>query len=84
MKYGEKYLTYYENFFTKEKTPVNVTYRYTKWKNYHTDDEGYGLWRGNKQIIGTCDFSVAGCKTEKAAKAKIRNRMKDDYWEKFE
>jgi hypothetical protein len=72
MKYGERYLTYYKNFFTGERIPVTATWRYVEWKNYHTNDEGYGLWHGNKQIVGTCQFTVTGCKTEKAAKAKIR------------
>ena len=72
MKYGETYKTAYINIFTKERFPYTATYKYTEWNNYHTNNEGDGLWFGDKQILGTCQFSVGGCKTEKAAKAKIR------------
>ena len=54
-------------------------YKRTEWNGWHTNNDGEGLWCGDKQIIGTCDFSVAGCKTEKAAKAKIRNYVKENY-----
>ena len=77
MRYGEKFETEYVNAITRKRIRHTVTYRYAEWNNFHTDNEGYGLWEGSRQIIGTCDFSVAGCKTEKAAKAKIRNRMKE-------
>lgn len=72
MKYGEKYKTVLVNIITKKRIPCTAVYKYTEWGPYHTNKEGDGLWYGDKQIVGTCDFSVAGCKTEKAAKAKIR------------
>lgn len=72
MKYGEKYKTTLVDRFTKKRFPYTATYKYTEWGDYHTNNEGDGIWFENKQIVGTCDFSVAGCKTEKAAKAKIR------------
>jgi len=72
MKYGEKYSTNLVNRITKEKYPTTLTYKRTQWGEWHTDDTGDGLWFGDKQILGTCQFSVSGCVTEKAAKAKIR------------
>lgn len=72
MKYGEKYQNALVDRFTKKRIPYTATYKYTEWYGYHTNNEGDGLWRGDKQILGTCQFTVAGCKTEKAAKAKIR------------
>lgn len=77
MKYGEKYQTILVNRMTGEKSIHNAIYKYTAYGNYHTNKEGDGLWCRDKQIIGTCDFSVAGCRTEKAAKAKIRNYVKN-------
>lgn len=50
--------------------------QYTEWKQYHTNEAGNGLWKEDKQIVGTCDFTVRTCKTEKAAKAKIREYVK--------
>lgn len=73
MKYGDLCETFLVNRFTKERHPYTYVYRYAEWNGYHTNNRGDGLWCGMKQIIGTCDFTVAGCKTEKAAKAKIRN-----------
>ena len=73
MKYGERYEC--GKRFKHERT-----YRKVYWKDYHTNDEGYGLWEGNKQILGTVQFNVAGCKTEKAAIAKVRNLAKP-MWE---
>lgn len=65
MKYGDQ--------FTVGRTlPRKVIYRYTEWGEYSTNRLGNGLWKGDRQIAGTCDFTVAGCQTEKAAKAKIR------------
>ena len=66
MKYGDEYPL---KIF---KYPVTSTYKYASWKDYHTNNIGEGLWVGDKQILGTCQFSVRGCKTEKGAKAKIR------------
>ena len=79
MKYGEKYETTIVNLIAKERTPGTATYKRVEYGNYHTDNQGEGLWRGDKQIIGTCDFSVAGCRTEKAAKAKIRKLVTTFY-----
>ena len=51
-------------------------YMYAEWHGFHTNNEGEGLWDGDRQIIGTGDFSVRGCQTLKAAKAKIRAKCK--------
>lgn len=72
MKFGEKYEQELVNRMSGKKIMATATYKRTEWKGYHTDKEGDGLWAGDRQIIGTCDFSVRGCRTEKAAKAKIR------------
>ena len=72
MKYGDKYEISLVNSFTKERYPYTTTYKYVAWKEFHTNNEGDGLWKEDKQILGTCQFTVRGCKTEKAAKAKIR------------
>ena len=77
MKYGEKYKTALVDRFTKERIPYTTTYKYAEWNDYHTNKEGDGLWNGDKQIIGTCQFTVRGCKTEKAAKEKIRRFVKE-------
>ena len=74
MKYGEKYNNYLE-CFTGKKIPYTATYKRAEWHGFHTNNEGDGLWAKDKQIIGTCDFTVRGCKTEKAAKAKIRKHI---------
>ena len=80
MKYGEEYKSEVVNTLTKESYGMwTFTYKRAAWDGWHTNDEGEGLWCGDKQMIGTCDFSVAGCKTEKAAKAKIRNYVKENY-----
>ncbi len=76
MKYGEIYETYLIDRFTKKKTPTTRIYRYVEYHEWHTDSEGCGLWRGDKQILGTCQFSVAGCKKEASAKAKLRKRVR--------
>lgn len=79
MKYGEKYNTTLVNQITKERIPVTATYRRVSWEDYHTDNGGDGLWIRDKQILGSCDFTVCGCNTEKAAKAKIRNYVKKHF-----
>ena len=76
MKYGEKVQTTRKDWWTGKTVPTTYTYRYTEWHEYHTDNEGHGMWIGDKQMVGTCDFSVAGCATEKTAKAKVRNWAK--------
>ncbi len=76
MKYGDMCEMTLVDRMTGKRIPYITRYRYVEYKEYHTDKEGYGLWRGNRQILGTCQFSVAGCKTEKAAKAKIRKYTK--------
>ncbi len=60
---------------------------FTEWRDYHTNNNGEGLWNGDRQVAGTMQFSVRGCKTEKAAKAKIRKWVKECqplYWEMYE
>lgn len=85
MKYGETYESEVINTMTKESHGVwKFVYKRTEWNGWHTNNDGEGLWCGDKQMIGTCDFNVKGCKTEKAAKAKIRNYVKKNYeyyWE---
>ncbi len=72
MKYGEKYENKLVNRITGETIPYTATYKRVDYLCYHTGNDGCGLWCGDKQIEGTCEFSVSGCRTEKAAKAKIR------------
>lgn len=76
MNFGEKYYVTVKNRITGECYESPSLYKYASWKDYSTNDSGDGLWHGDKQIEGTCQFSVAGCKTLKAAKAKIRNYVK--------
>lgn len=78
MKYGEKYTVTKQNFITKEILRHTGTYRYTNWNGYYTNNEGDGLWTGTRQILGTCDFTVRGCNSEKTAKAKIRKYVKGE------
>ena len=72
MKYGENYKITLKDIMTGERYPSTAIYKRVEWNGYHTNDQGDGLWYGVHQIIGTCDFTVRGCKTEKSAKAKIR------------
>lgn len=80
MKYGEKYQSKVVDRLTKESHGMwTFTYRRAEWNGWHTNDTGEGLWCGDKQMLGTCQFSVTGCQTEKTAKAKIRNYVKKYY-----
>lgn len=72
MKFGEKYSATLRNAITGETMPVTATYKRIFWNGYHTNDGGDGLWFKDRQLLGTCQFTVRGCKTEKTAKAKIR------------
>lgn len=61
--------------------------KYVAWKDYHTNSNGKGLWNGDKQVAGTIQFSVSGCKTERAAKDKIRRWVRNYqplYWAMYE
>lgn len=78
-QYGEKATHTIHNAITGERYEREYTYRRAEWHGWHTNNEGDGLWRGDKQILGTCDFSVAGCATLKTAKDKIRRCVKQ--WE---
>lgn len=78
MKYGEKRTDYLKNRITGETIPSMSTYKRAAWMEFHTNDAGDGLWKGDRQILGTCDFSVRGCKLEKSAKAKIRKYVKGE------
>jgi alpha-glucuronidase len=76
MKYGDTYKQHIVNRITGEKYgPYTAAYKRADWNAYHTNNEGEGLWYGDKQIEGTCQFTVSGCETEKAAKAKIRKHV---------
>lgn len=85
MKYGEKYEMEYRDYSKPgfEISTWPAVYKRASWGLYHTNDEGDGLFygdpftvMGDHQFVGTCDFTVRGCKTEKAAIAKIRNYVK--------
>lgn len=76
MKYGDFHTVTFKNTLTGNTWEAKSIYKYASWHDWHTDSEGCGLWHGDKQITGTCQFTVAGCKTLKAAKAKIRNWVK--------
>lgn len=75
MMYGEVFTIKLVDRMTGERIPQRAVYKRVTWGEYHTDDLGDGLWCGDRQIAGTCDFTVRGCQTEKAAKAKIRDRV---------
>lgn len=81
MTYGEKYTRTLKNRITGETFLTTATYRRVSWKGWHTSDDGDGLWCGDKQILGTCQFSVAGCSTEKSAKDKIRRWVKGSLYD---
>jgi len=72
MKFGDVFETTYKNTITGEKITTTVVYKRASWGEYHTNNEGDGLWENDRQIIGTCQFTVAGCRNEKSAIAKIR------------
>lgn len=76
MIYGEKYLVGIKNHVTGERYEGTAVYKRASWKEWHTDNEGEGLWRGDKQVLGFFQFTVVGCKTQKAANAKVRNAAK--------
>lgn len=80
MRYGDKAIGYYKNCRTGERKPYDYIYKYADWNGYHTNSEGDGLWCCDRQILGTCQFSVAGCSTEKTAKAKIRKYVTSRPW----
>lgn len=72
MKYGEAFESTLVDRFSGKKYIHPAVYKYVACGEYHTDKFGDGLWDGDKQIVGTCDFTVVGCRTEAAAKAKVR------------
>ena len=72
MEYGEQYQSNLVNRITGREIPYTATYKRAAWRDLHTDNEGNGLWISDTQLLGTCQFTVAGCQTEKAAIAKIR------------
>ena len=76
MKFGEKGTYRIRNLITGEVHESPYIYKRASWHEWHTDKEGDGLWRGDKQVLGFCQFTVAGRKTQKAANAKVRNAAK--------
>lgn len=76
MKFGEKATHRIRNLITGETHESAYVYKRARWQDWHTDREGDGLWHGDKQIVGLCQFTVRGCKTQKAANAKVRNAAK--------
>ena len=84
MKYGEKYERKLVDRIHGKTYTETATYRRAEWKGFHTADDGCGLWTGYTQILGTCQFSVAGCATEKAAKAKIRRWVRGSLYDSSE
>ena len=75
MTYGDKF-TFRARGIDREWREFHSVYKRASWQEWHTNDEGDGLWRGDRQLAGTCDFTVRGCKTEKAAIAKVRQAAK--------
>jgi hypothetical protein len=41
---------------------------------YHTNKEGEGLWVGNRQILGTTQFSIRGIKDKRGKIYRYINR----------
>lgn len=39
--------------------------------DFSTNDAGHGWWNGDTQCAGTSQFSLRGCKTNSAARARI-------------
>ena len=76
MVFGEKAMCRIRNLITGEEYEIPYIYKRASWHEWHTDKEGNGLWHGDKQVLGFCQFTVAGCKTQKAANAKVRNAAK--------
>lgn len=81
MKYGEKYTWTSKDIFGETHEWKSI-YRYASWGDYHTNNEGEGLWYKDQQILGTCQFSVCGCQQEKSAIAKIRRWVRGTYPER--
>lgn len=77
MKYGDTFETHIVDTFTKKRIPITCVYRLVEYHGWHTNFEGYGLWKNDKQILGTCQFDVAGCKLESSAKAKLRKFVRE-------
>ena len=75
MKFGDNIIETCRDPFTGKKVETHTTYKRVSWGDYHTNDRGEGLWHNDRQILGTCQFTVRGCETEKAAKAKIRKHV---------
>ena len=48
MKYGEKHEAILVDRFTKNRIPYISTYKYVEYREYHTNNEGEGLWHNNK------------------------------------
>lgn len=80
MKFGDTFSASWIDPHNKSVHTAPRTYKYTVWYEYHTDNVGDGLWKGDKQIEGCCQFSVRGCKTEKSAKDKIRRYVQQNQW----
>lgn len=76
MKYGEMRDVTYRDIMHRYTFTAKEAYKYASWNGWHTNNSGDGLWIGDKQIEGTCQFTVRGCQTEKAAIAKIRKYAK--------
>lgn len=83
MKYGEEY-TYTSKDVWGGTHEWKGIYKYASWGDYHTNNLGEGLWHCDKQILGTCQFSVCGCKKEKSAIAKIRRWVNNTYQKREE
>ena len=85
MKFGELHNVEHINAITGQHYVWKEPYKLVTWREWHTNNAGEGLWHGEKQILGTCQFSVAGCTTEKSAKAKVRKWAKsyEELWERW-
>lgn len=62
------------NVFSKEITHEEKNHQFEKWsfewcgKSYRTDNDGDGLWCNEKQLTGTCQFSLRGMSISGARK----------------
>ena len=66
--------------FTREKVQFNRWSWMVDGVEYHTNDEGEGMWRNDSQVIGTCDFSLKRMSISGARKKLNRHfRDSDDF-----
>ncbi len=54
----------------------NICGEKTQEIEFSTNRAGEGLWQGEKQILGTCQFSLRNCSSRKSRVAYIRRFFK--------